>query len=60
MKIVGVDNFARENVSEILVAENVNEFYAQLIVDKLNDNENNYYFYTNVSDDYVLYVYDPT
>lgn len=37
MKIVGVDNHARESVADILVAENVqNERYAKVMVDALN------------------------
>lgn len=62
MKIISVDNFGRDNISDILIAENVNEYYAKLIIEKLNsnDNEHSYNFYRAVNDDYSLYVFDPT
>jgi hypothetical protein len=59
MKIIGVDNYARENVDDILVAENVSEYYAKLIVKKLNIGGDESRFYKAVNDDYVLYEYDP-
>jgi hypothetical protein len=60
MKIIGVDNYDRENVSDILVAENVNEYYSKLIVKKLNVGGDESRFYKAVNDDYALYVFDPT
>lgn len=37
MKIIGVDNYNRENISDILVAENViNEYLGNRIVEFLN------------------------
>lgn len=38
MKIVGVDNFAREAVADLLVAENItNKSYAEVMCKALND-----------------------
>lgn len=40
MKIIGVDNYNRENISDVLVAENVaNEYLGNRIVDFLNYGE---------------------
>lgn len=38
MKIVAVDNFAREAVADLLIAENItNQSYAEVMVKALND-----------------------
>jgi hypothetical protein len=37
MKIIQVDNFDREGVSEIFVADNVSEYMGKIIVKLLND-----------------------
>lgn len=59
MKIIAIDNFDRDWVSDILVCENVNEYYGKKIVDYLNkevgDSQN---FYILKEDDYKLYVYE--
>lgn len=39
MKIVQIDNFDRDYVSDVLIAENVNEHFGKLIVDFLNSRE---------------------
>lgn len=39
MKIIQVDNFNRDYVSDVLIAENVNEYFGKLIVDFLNSRE---------------------
>jgi len=55
MKIVIVDNFGRESVADVLVAENVNENYAQKIVDFLNsENGENSDWFVLKPDDYRL------
>jgi len=62
MKIVQTDNFDRENVSETLIAENVPEFYAKLILEFLIDkhtSERGLNYYKIVEDDYKLYVFEP-
>jgi len=54
MKIIAVDNYARESVADILVAENVHEQWAEFIVAALNEKFSsetaNRYFYL-VEDD---------
>jgi hypothetical protein len=57
MKIIAVDNFARESVADILIAENVNEYMGKRIVDALNDkqHENSQEWFRLVPDDYVLW-----
>lgn len=62
MKIIKVDNFDRENHSDILVCENVNEFYGKAIVGFLNDKLSGPSipdYYRLVSDDYKLYEFEP-
>lgn len=60
MKIVGVDNHARESEADTLVAENVtNERYAKVMVDALNKEfgprgDEVGTWYTIKSDDYRL------
>jgi hypothetical protein len=61
LRIIRVDNFARENVSDVLVCENVNKFYGKYLVDFLNDKlsgEHSSDFYKLVEDDYILYKYE--
>jgi hypothetical protein len=58
MKIIRVDNFAREHIADQLIAENVNEYYGSQIVDFLNDTfsgEHSSDFYRLVKDDYILW-----
>ncbi len=62
MKIIGVDNFDRENHSDILVAESLNEYYAKTIVEFLNNkygNEYAPYYFRVVPDNYKLYRFEP-
>ena len=59
MKIVWTDNFARDNVSEVLVASNVREHEAPILLKALeatctSDNPD---WYKLVPDDYELYVF---
>ncbi len=60
MKIIAIDNFSRENVDDMLVAENVNRYYGKLIVDLLNQkfSVNHDWFYKLVVDDYKLYKFE--
>lgn len=58
MKIIAKDNFARESVADVLIAENVHLSYAHEIATFLQatyggDNESR--FYEAVSDDYRLW-----
>lgn len=62
VKIICKDNFDRESHSESLVAENVNEFYAQHIVIYLNErfsSDSSDEFYVAKPDDYKLYTFEP-
>lgn len=57
MKIIGTDNLARESVADILVAENVREFYAAAMVEGLNKRfcqGDDGIFFKLVPDDYRL------
>jgi hypothetical protein len=61
MKIICVDNFARDTVNDTLVCENVNEYYGKFLVNQLNDKlsgDHSPDFYKLVDDNYVLYKYE--
>ena len=64
MKIIQRDNYNRETVSDVLVAENIqSDRYGEMLVQYLNDRfsgPGSPNFYTLEQDDYKLYVYDPT
>jgi len=53
MKIVQIDNYSRESAADILIAENVNEFFGKMIVDFLNERPGESYFILE-KDDYRL------
>ena len=58
MKIVAIDNFARESVADQLVAENVPEFYAESLRDFLQSKfggEQASRYYQVFPDDHVLW-----
>ena len=62
MKIIRIDNFDRESVSDVLVAKGLTKYYAELIVKLLNDKSSGDYapnFYRAVEDTYKLYVFEP-
>ena len=61
MKIIGLDNLDRENVSESVLCENINEHYAKLIAEWINEREgaNSSRFYVVKPDDYKPYIYEP-
>ena len=62
MKIVQVDNFDRDTVSDILMAEKVSKNNAEMIVKALNEKYsggNSPLFFTAKSDDYKLYKWEP-
>ncbi len=63
MKIVGVDNFNTETVSDLLVAENIqHKLMAECMCAALNKDysgDNAPRFYEVKPDDYVLYRYEP-
>lgn len=48
MKIVKIDNFDRDHIDDVVIAENVSEYYAKVIVAHLNqkfsgDNSQDYF-----------------
>lgn len=62
MKIVCTDNFARDSISDSLVAENVSEFYAETIVAALNQKfggEHSQDYFVVRPDDYEPYRFEP-
>ena len=60
MKIIKVDNFDRETVSDFLVAENVNMFWGALIVELINTgHRNSPDYFRLVENDHVLHVWEP-
>ena len=61
MKIVLVDNFNRDHVSDRLIAENVSEYYAEIIVNALNTRvlADAPDFFRAMPDDYKLYKFRP-
>jgi hypothetical protein len=62
MKVIGVDNFGRDNVSDKLICGGLNKYYANLIATLLNENgkdPHTPYFYKAVEDDYELYKWKP-
>lgn len=60
MKIIRVDNYCRDTRDDFLVAENVNDYYSEKIVNILNDKEpeNSEDYYKSVEDDYKLYEFE--
>ena len=62
MKIVQVDNFNRDTVSDKLIAENVNEYFGKFLVEALNKKYVDDYspeYYRLMPDDYKLYKWEP-
>jgi len=61
MKIVRVSNFGNESISDMLIAENVDNHYGEEIVRSLNNVGGNYdpYYFRLVHDDYKLYKFEP-
>jgi len=60
VKIIGIDNFDRDNVSDILIAENVNEYYGKIIIKFLQEccTSQDLYFPRLVPDDHKLYKFE--
>ena len=62
MKIVQVDNFDRDTVSDILMAEKVSKNNAEMIVKALNEKysgNDSPLFFRAESDDYKLHEWKP-
>jgi len=58
MKIIGISNYDNDYVSDVLIKENVTESEGKKIIEKMNKN-NDYYFYKIVPDNYKLYKFEP-
>jgi len=60
-KIIGVSNFDLENVSDVLIADNLNGYYGKKIEKFLIDSmdENDTYFPKLVDQDHKLYEFEP-
>lgn len=59
MKIIGISNYDNDYVSDVLIKENVTESEGKKIIEKMNKNDNDYYFYKIVPDNYKLYKFEP-
>ncbi len=62
MKVIAVDNFNREYVSDFLIKENVTKEDGEKIVGDYYNNKISEYsswFYKLVEDDYKLHVFNP-
>jgi hypothetical protein len=57
MKIIGISNFCLDNVTDILIADNLNDYYGNLIIKFLESkaNEHDTYYPKLVDDNYELY-----
>lgn len=44
--LIQVDNYCRDSVADVLIAENVNEYFGNMIVDLLNKKTNKSIFHS--------------
>lgn len=59
MKVICVDNYARETRSDRLVAENLTEGAATALAEEKNDNCADEDYFRVVPDDYKLHEWEP-
>ena len=61
MKIIGKSNFDLDNVSDILICENVNKTWGRFIIKAIREITGEYdtYYPELVDDDYELYEWKP-
>ena len=59
-KIIGIDNFNRDNVNDILVCDNLTEYYGRKILNFLlsDTHANSPYFYQLVDENHKLYEHN--
>lgn len=59
-KIIGVSNFCLDNVSDILIADNLNKYYGERIVEFLHNQmrSDDTYYPKLVEQDYKLYKWE--
>ena len=62
MKIISINNFGKESVSDIVIAEKVHGYYVEFITTELNrvfGRDKSPDFFRAVEDDYKLYTFKP-
>lgn len=61
MKVIAVDNFARDNVSDRLILQDCTEEVGKRVVKEHNDkmHECSEWYYKLVDEDYKLYKWEP-
>jgi len=61
MKVIKIDNFGRETVNDVLIADNLSPHMAKKLALRLNAETNLYGpdYYTAVEDGYQLYEFKP-
>jgi len=61
MKIVATSNYAQDNFSEYIIAENLNSYYGKLICDFMQSQvrDGDSAWPVLKEDDYVLFVWEP-
>lgn len=60
MKIVQVDNYDRDNVNDVLICENVDEYHGNIMVNALNNRLSGDWsdaYFVLKEDDYKLYKF---
>ena len=58
MKIIAIDNYNTEVISDRLIHENLKKHEGEILLKGLNAHESQWY-YRLVEDNHELYVYDP-
>jgi len=62
MKIICIDNFNRDSISDILICTNINEYIGLKVVNFLNEafgGDTSVNYYRLVKDDHKLYEFKP-
>lgn len=61
MKVIAVDNYDRDYVSDELVAKNLSEEHARNLAIELNQKfgKHSMIYYRAVPDDYILHIWKP-
>lgn len=62
MKIIMIDNYDRETIDDVLIAENISNFYASCVVEALNakySGDRSPYYFALVKDNHKLHKFEP-
>jgi len=59
MKVIGRDNYNRDNIDDILVKDNLTEDEANKLAEEMDRSGNPDRSYIAVADDYELYEWEP-